>query len=114
MSTVFNVGGSNANVNADKLNFSDGTVQTTAAKTPPVTQTGVAVCTGGGPSITFATPFVATSAPTIVVTQIGSSPNGLGVAVHVNGVNGNWTGFTLELSGSFFGAYAWVAFGNPN
>jgi hypothetical protein len=30
MPTIFNVGGSNANVNAKQINFSDGTVQTTA------------------------------------------------------------------------------------
>ena len=75
---------------------------------------GTAVCTGSGPTVNFTSNFKATLAPSVIVAQIGTSTNGLGVAVHVNGTNGAWTGFTLELSGSFFGAYAWVAVGNPN
>ena len=107
----FNVGGSNANVNTQKINFTDGTFQITAAASM---QVGVAVCTGSGPTVNFATPFVGVQAPVVHVTQIGTSPNGLGVCVSVNGTNGDWTGFTLHLSGSFFGAYGWVAFGNPD
>jgi hypothetical protein len=38
--TNFNVGGTNANVNADKLNFSDGTVQDTAATSTNVNAAG--------------------------------------------------------------------------
>jgi hypothetical protein len=38
--TDFNVGGTNANVNADKINFSDGTVQSTAAISENVNAAG--------------------------------------------------------------------------
>lgn len=146
----FSVGGISANVNAQQVNFTDGTVQTTAGApvgsgvtslnaetgavhiiagsnitvTPsgqnimiavtPVMQTGIAVCTGGSPTVTFASLFVGPTAPNVVVSQIGTTPNGLGVACHILGSSGAWTGFTLELSGSFFGAYVYIAFGTPN
>jgi hypothetical protein len=87
------------------ITFSDGTDQTSGV------QSGVAVCTGPSSSVTFESPYATERAPQIVATQIGSTPNGLSACISVTGTNGAWTGFTLHLSSSFFGAYAWLAQG---
>ena len=86
----------------------------TAALDLALPQIGVAVCTGNGPTITFGRAYVGTLAPVVIVTQIGTTPNGLSTSITMIGTAGAWTGFTLNLSGSFFGAYSWLATGNPN
>ena len=75
---------------------------------------GEAICTGSGPTVNFAANFTATTAPVVIVSQVGTTPNALSASVSINGSAGAWTGFTLHLSGSFFGAYSYIAVGTPN
>lgn len=102
-------------INAVKqLVFLDGSIQDTAYVIPQLPQTGVAVCTGSSSTVTFSKPYVGSASPAVVATQIDSTPNGLSICISMIGSPGNWTGFTLKLSSSFFGAYSWIAYGNPN
>ncbi len=95
------------------VRFEDGTVQTTAAVKP---QVGVAIFTGGNTSsVIFATQYVGNSAPIVVVTGLdGVVSDGLFFSVSMVGSPGAWTGFTLKLSGNLFGAFNWLAAGNPD
>ena len=99
------------------VSFQDGTIQTTAANPQANTiQAGVAVFTGGTSSaVTFTTPYIGASAPTVVVTGLdGVYTHGLSFSVTVTGTNRAWTGFTLNLSGALLGAFNWIAVGNTN
>ena len=99
------------------VSFQDGTIQSTAATVNSQSlQTGVAVFTGGTSSaVVFGTTYKGASAPTVVVTGLdGVYTNGLSFSITVAGTNGAWTGFTLNLSGALFGAFNWIAIGNPN
>ena len=100
------------------IRFHDGTVQTTAAGTELFTapQCGVALFTGGATSaVVFVTPYVANSAPIVVVTGLaGVYTHSLFYSVSLTGTAGAWTGFTLTLSANLFGAFNWVAIGNPD
>ena len=124
-----NIGGSNANVNAKQINFSDGTTQITASVTGPAGpigptgatgatgpagpsngKGGVAIFTGSNTStVTFGSPYTTTLAPAICATALDGAVSGGLPSVQVLGTNGNWTGFTLTLQNSVFGAFSWVA-----
>ena len=98
--------------------FQDGTVQTTAAVTstqPNTLQCGVAVFTGGTLStVTFAAPYIANSAPVVVCNALDGAVSGEPSSLTVLGSGGDWTGFVLTISHNLFGAYNWIALGNPN
>ena len=110
------MGSTSVDTSTQGVRFADGTYQTTSANPQANTlQCGVAVCTGSGPTVNFSTPYVGASAPIVVVTGIdGFDTHSLFYSVSLAGSSGNWTGFTLNLSGTFFGAFNWIAVGNPN
>jgi hypothetical protein len=113
MTATHKMGGDSVVTNTLGIQFTDGSYQSSAALAPTL-QCGVAVCTGSSSVVTFLQNYIGEQAPVVFITQIGTTPNGASASVHVNGTNGAWTGFTLELSSSFFGAYSWVSVGNPN
>ena len=104
------MGGDNVVTNTNSILFTTGTELFTAP------QCGVAVFTGGATSaVVFVTPYVANSAPIVVVTGLdGTYTNSLFYSVSLTGTAGAWTGFTLTLSANLFGAFNWVAIGNPD
>ena len=119
MSDNKRMGSSNVDTSTLGIRFADGTYQTTAAVADNAQantlQAGVAVCTSQSVSVTFASPYVATKAPIVVVTGIdGFDTHGIFTSVSAVGSASAWTGFTVNLSGTFFGAFNWVAIGNPN
>lgn len=116
MSTKHKMGGDSVLTNTAGVEFNDGSIQYTAANLQANTmQGGVAVCTGSGPTITFTSAYVGLQAPIVVATGLdGWSGDGLNYSVSLVGTAGAWTGFKLNLSGTFFGAFNWVAFGNPD
>jgi hypothetical protein len=106
----FNVGGHTANVNAQQLNFSDGTVQDTAYTLQRAPLWGVAVVTGTSAAVTFTTPYVGAQ-PVVLLTPYTQAPS---FWVTFQGTVGNYTGFTVNVASTFFGAFNYVVFGNPN
>jgi hypothetical protein len=111
----FNVGGTNANVNANQINFSDGTVQATAAKQQAQSiQVGIVTIAGTSVSVVFAKEYTAAAQPIVVLTGTGNFyAAGLFYSITINGPAGNWMGFTINLSGSYSGTINWLAVGNP-
>jgi hypothetical protein len=106
---IHKMGGDSVVTNTESVLFTNGTEQFSAV------QAGVAVCTGTGPTVAFANPYIGALAPIVVVTGLdGWDTHGLGVSVSLIGTSGAWTGFTINISGSFFGAFNWMAAGNPN
>lgn len=112
---ALNVGASDAAVNAKQVNFSDGTVQTTSSGLSVAPLVGVLVATGGNPSVVFANPYIASAAPIVIITALdGLATSGKQWGVTINGSPGAWTGFTIVISGSVFGGFNYIVFGNPN
>jgi hypothetical protein len=111
------MGGDSVVTNTLAVLFTDGTEQFTAGIPASLNiQCGVALFTGGTVStVTFATPYTAVQAPIVVVTGLNSVyTHSLFESVASLGSNGAWTGFTLTISAALFGAYNWLACGNPN
>jgi hypothetical protein len=113
------MGATSVRTDTSGIDFQDGTEQLTAAvsPTPQVAslQAGVVVCTGTSSTVIFAKPYVGLQAPVVVVTGLNNSyESSLFYSVSIAGTNGNWTGFTLNLSASLFGAFGWMAIGNPS
>jgi len=118
MSDNKRMGSSSVDTVCAGIRFPDGSYQTTAATTNTQAnslQCGVAIFTSGSTStVTFANPYVATASPAVVCTALDGAVSGEPSSVRVLGSNNNWTGFSLTLSSSIFGAYNWIALGNPN
>lgn len=108
MSSNVNVGGFSVNVNAQSVKFSDGTVQSTAAVPPLV---GVAVVTGTSKAVVFANPFIGAAQPVVLLTPYTQAPS---YWVTFQGSPGDWTGFTVNVASTYFGAFNFAVFGNPN
>ena len=105
------MGSSNVDTSTLGIRFADGTYQTTAASVPNI-QYGVAVCTGSGPTVNFSTSYTGSNAPIVVVTGLdGVDTHSLFYSVAIVGSSGAWTGFTLNLSGTLYGAFGWIAIG---
>ena len=116
---IHKMGGDSVVTNTLEVEFTDGTIQNTAAVSPTSTiksiQAGVAVCTSSSASVTFANAYTGASAPIAVVTGLdGFDTHSLFMSVSLVGSSGAWTGLTINLSGSFFGAFNWICIGNPN
>ena len=102
---------------AKSIKFADGTIQATAASTPPRIEVGSAPFAGSSSSaVTFPTTFVAATAPVVLVCpQGGLGPIPTVTNITVNGTAGAYTGFTLTLSSSWTaGGYNYIAVGTPN
>ena len=110
------MGGDSVITNTEAVLFTDGTLQTTAASPQPNTiQAGVAICTSTSASVAFASNYVGSNAPVVVITGLdGFDTHSLFTSVSIVGTAGAWTGFTINVSGTFFGAFNWIAIGNPN
>lgn len=110
------MGGNSVFTSTQGIKFADGTQQNTAAAAATPPQTGVVVFTGGtASSFVFTKPFVASTAPVVILTPLdGVDTHSIFWSMSVNGTNGNWTGFTVNLSGALFGAFNFVAYGSPN
>ena len=104
-------GASSVYQNCKGVIFQDGTVQSTAAVSSPAPLVGVAVMTGTSVAITFANPFVGAAAPVVLLTPYTQAPS---YWVTFQGTAGNWTGFTVHTASNFFGAFNYMAVGNPN
>lgn len=97
------------------IKFADGTQQNTSAGFAVAPLAGVLVCTGATATYNFANNYVGNSAPIVVITALdGLENSGKQWGVSINGSPGAWTGFTINVSGSVFGAFNYVVFGNPN
>ncbi len=95
--------------------FADGTEQDTASGLQVAPLVGVLVATGSNPSFVFTNNYVGATAPIVIITAVdGLDTSGKQWSVSVSGSPGAWTGFTINISGSVFGAFNYVVFGNPN
>ena len=100
-------GASSVYQNAKGVIFQDGTVQTTAAVAAVAPLVGVAVLTGTTSPIVFASPYTSAAQPVVLLTPYTQAPS---YWVTFQGTAGNWTGFTVNVASSYFGAFNYAVF----
>ena len=106
---AMNMGAQSVNTNTKWINFEDGSIQKTAYTLQVPPNIGVVPVTGTSGAVTFSTPFAVQ--PVVVVTPYTQAPP---FWVTFQGSVGNYTGFTVNVASTFFGAFNYVVFGNPD